>query len=144
MRFSEGERNKAVEAIFERIIDGESLHSILRGKKPSKVRLPGWVTFFEWLDASETISNKYARSCQLREEYFADLMLEVAFGIGTMETITCNAKGKVISRVVTDDVKRRRLQGDTIDRVRARMASKRTKGKEQPADSGVGFDEYYE
>ncbi|MCD8539724.1 MAG: hypothetical protein LRY55_08105 [Leadbetterella sp.] len=88
MGFTEKQQEDAFEEIFNRIINGESLRSILIGGKRTKVRLPRWTTFFEWLESSDQRMNQYAYAIELRNEFYADKMLEVAFGIGTAETIT--------------------------------------------------------
>jgi hypothetical protein len=139
MRFNEQQQNEAFEAILDRITDGESLRSILKSGKPSKVPLPKWTTFFEWIDASETKADQYARAMEIRSDYYIDEMLRVAYEYGNSETVTYNAEGKVITKVVTDDVKQRRLIVETLDKVRARMQPKRVEKKEP--DYSEYFDE---
>lgn len=143
MGWTEKQQEAAFEEIFERITNGESLRSILIGGKPSKVRLPKWTTFFEWLDASDKRANQYAGAQWLRNEFYADKMLEIAFQLGTSETIVYDASGKVITRTITDDVKQRRLMIDTIDRVRARLAPKAAAAKEREPEAEQLYDEEY-
>lgn len=142
MGFTEKQQEAAFEEIFERITNGESLRKILLGEVPSKVRLPKWVTFFEWIEASETRANQYVRAMEMRQWFYADLMLKIAFELGTSETIVYDAAGKVVTRTVTDDVKQRRLQIDTIDRVRARLAPKAAV-KERGPETEQMYDEEY-
>lgn len=140
--FTERQQENALEEIFERITNGESLRKILLGEVPSKVRLPKWTTFFEWIEASETRANQYARAIEIRNWYYADLMMKIAFEPGTSETILYDAAGEVITRTITDDVKQRRLMIDTIDRVRARLAPKAA-AKERETETDMLFDTEY-
>lgn len=144
MGFSEQERNEAVEEIFNRITDGESLRKILIQNRSGKVRLPKWTTFFEWLDSSEKWANQYARACDLRQEFYIEEMLKVAYGIGTLETVTYNNEGEILTRIVTDDVKHRRLIVDTLDKARARMTRKEISAPKREYEFEGDYEAVYE
>jgi YD repeat-containing protein len=143
MGFTEQQQNEAFETVLERICDGESLRSILRAGKPSKGKLPKWTTFFEWVDNSEAKANQYARACEIRSEYYIDEMLRVAYEMGTSETTKYDGDGKLIERLVTDDVKHRRLIVETLDKARARMQPKRKEERKEEQEFGE-LIEYYE
>jgi hypothetical protein len=143
MGFSEQQQNEAFEEIINRICYGESLRSILISKRGGKVPLPKWTTFFEWVDNSEAKANQYARAMEIRSEYYCDEMLRVAYEMGTAETITYSGTGEIITRIVTDDVKQRRLIIETLDKARARMQPKRKEERKEEQEFGE-LIEYYE
>lgn len=70
-------KGKALDVIFERIEDGESVRSIL-GEDRDVKELPSRKTFFSWLLDNITLSNQYARACEKRADVLFEEILDIA------------------------------------------------------------------
>ena len=67
--------------ICDEIVEtGNSLRQIFRDHKnnPNSPQLPGWTTFFKWLDENESFANQYARACNERVEAFREDIKDIA------------------------------------------------------------------
>lgn len=67
--------------ICDEIVEtGNSLRQIFRDHKnnPDSPQLPGWTTFFKWLDENESFANQYARACNERVEAFREDIKDIA------------------------------------------------------------------
>ena len=60
-------KGKAIDDVFERIAEGESLRSILNIDRDKKA-LPSRKTFNEWLCDDERVSDQYVRACEDRTD----------------------------------------------------------------------------
>lgn len=72
MAYSEEEKNKILESIFEKIENGTSTRkAIIEAGIPAK-------TFYLWIDADDDKCKQYARACELRADALVDEMLDMA------------------------------------------------------------------
>lgn len=100
-------KKKAIELIFNRIANSESVRTIL--DKADRNIYPSWVTFNEWLSEDNELAKQYARTCELRAEMIFDEMITIAddqeediiIGEGGKEYVNHNVINRARLRVDT-------------------------------------------
>lgn len=63
MAYSDKEKRKLLDAIYDKISEGSSLRNALKSKG-----MPKRKTFFEWMKDNPEESNQYAHACEERQE----------------------------------------------------------------------------
>ena len=69
---------EASKAIFDEMVKGKSVRSILNPKTRDKKKFPSYVTFLEWLNADKELSNQYARAMEWRAEGLLEDTIDIA------------------------------------------------------------------
>ena len=118
MAYSEEEREKILNTIFESIESGDSLRKCLVREKLSSR------TFFQWIDKDEDKVKQYARSLEIRAEGLFDELLEVAYTTETGATTKVNSKGET-ETTEGDMLGHRRLKTDTLKWALSKMFPKK-------------------
>lgn len=73
MAYTPEEITETFNSICDKIIEGQSVKSILRQDK-----MPSSKTFFKWLNEDSEKVNQYARACEQRADMIFDEMLDIA------------------------------------------------------------------
>jgi hypothetical protein len=105
-------------AIFERMLDGESLRSICRDED-----MPGLATIFRWQSAHGEFREQYARARQMQAEILAEEIVQIADTpmIGAVRKVT--PLGTTV--IQADMIERAKLRVDTRKWTAARILPKR-------------------
>jgi NAD+--asparagine ADP-ribosyltransferase len=69
---------EASKAIFDGMVEGKSVRSILDPKTRDKKKFPSYVTFLEWLNADNEMSKQYARAMEWRAEGLLEDTIDIA------------------------------------------------------------------
>lgn len=115
-----GLKEKAINIVFERISDGESVRAILSNNRDKEV-LPSRKTFFEWLLDDEPLSNQYARACEKRADTIFEEILEIADESHSDKKVLDDGREVVDSEVV----QRSRLRVDARKWMLSKMNPKK-------------------
>ena len=106
MAYSEKEREKLFETIFELIENGKSLRKALATVKLSSS------TFFIWIDENENKSKQYARACEERAEALLDEMLDIVDDKSNDIIETDLGDGIIVEKPNNEVIQRSRLRYD--------------------------------
>ena len=106
MAYSEKEREKLFETIFELIENGKSLRKALATVKLSSS------TFFIWIDENENKSKQYARACEERAEALLDEMIDIVDDKSNDIIETDLGDGIIIEKPNNEVIQRSRLRYD--------------------------------
>ena len=108
MAYSEEEREKLFETIFELIENGNSLRKSLATVKLSSK------TFYEWLELEENESKvkQYARACEERAEALLDEMLDIVDDTSCDIIETDLGDGMLVEKPNNEVIQRSRLRYD--------------------------------
>ena len=108
MAYSEEEREKLFETIFELIENGNSLRKSLATVKLSSK------TFYEWLELEENESKvkQYARACEERAEALLDEMIDIVDDTSCDIIETDLGDGMLVEKPNNEVIQRSRLRYD--------------------------------
>ena len=106
MAYSEKEREKLFETIFELIENGKSLRKALATVKLSSS------TFFIWIDENENKSKQYARACEERAEALLDEMIDIVDDKSNDIIETDLGDGIIVEKPNNEVIQRSRLRYD--------------------------------
>ena len=106
MAYSEKEREKLFETIFELIENGKSLRKALATVKLSSS------TFFIWIDENENKSKQYARACEERAEALLDEMIDIVDDTRNDIIETDLGDGIIVEKPNNEVIQRSRLRYD--------------------------------
>ncbi|MFD2597514.1 hypothetical protein ACFSQ3_01015 [Sphingobacterium corticis] len=121
----EEKRAEAIEAIINRICDGESLRSILL--YANRDILPSMSLFLKWVSEDNQLKDQYARAMDIRSDMLFDEILEIADESNADTDLS--DEGKMI------------IRGDIVQRSRLRIdARKWALSKMQPKKYGDRLD----
>ncbi len=108
MAYSKNEISELFDKIYDRIINGESLSSILRDKD-----MPSRPTFYVWIKDNVDLSNRYARATLIRADVIFEEMFDIADN-GTNDYVSVDiGEGIEVQKLNTDHIQRSRLRIDT-------------------------------
>jgi hypothetical protein len=112
-------KEEAFAAILERIMAGESLKQICESEGT-----PARSTVHLWMANDKTLSDRYARACEVRADHVFDEIFDIADTPQLGETVTIKEDGKIETRM-EDMLGHRRLQVDARKWALARMQPKK-------------------
>lgn len=104
MAYSENRKTEKFEEIKKRVISGESLRNILKGKE-----MPSPTTFYTWLSEDEKKLEQYARITQIRADLIFEDMLNIADKTDKDVIVSSDGKEIINHNVINRD----RLRIDT-------------------------------
>lgn len=108
MAYSEKQIEDTFQLIIDRIENGESLRSVLRGEN-----MPSSQTFYIWVDSDELKSKRYARATEFRADTIFDEMFDIADD-GTNDYISQDiGDGLEVQKLNSEHIQRSRLRIDT-------------------------------
>lgn len=121
MAYSDEDKERILNTIFEEIQSGDSLRQTLINNKISSQ------TFYIWIEANEEKSKQYARACEDRAEKIADEILEI-----------CDSSE---ADVYQDDNGETKINGNTVQRARLQVDTRKwLLGKLNPKKYGDKVD----
>ena len=88
MAYSKEEKEKIYTHIFNEIIEGRALRTILK----TDTGMPPAITFFDWISKDDEKAKQYAHACELRAESIFDEIIEIADDKSRDITITENGE----------------------------------------------------
>lgn len=123
--WTEEKKLKASKYIFDEIVKGSSVRSILHPKKRNKDELPSYVTFLEWLSSDEDLANQYARAMEWRAEGLLEDTIEIADDTSNDLVIEKEVDGIRIMKPDKDHILRTRLKIEARQFALRKMAPKK-------------------
>lgn len=123
--WTEEKKLKASKYIFDEIVKGSSVRSILHPKKRNKDELPSYVTFLEWLSSDEDLANQYARAMEWRAEGLLEDTIEIADDTSNDLVIDKEIDGIRIMKPDKDHILRTRLKIEARQFALRKMAPKK-------------------
>jgi hypothetical protein len=117
-------KKEAVKEILERVMEGESVRSILNSGRDHKV-LPSNVEFLEWVSEDENLAKRYARAMEWRAEALMEETLEIADYKGDDILESIDADGNLISKPDKEAIQRSRLRVEARQFYARKMAPKK-------------------
>ncbi len=123
--WTEEKKLKASKYIFDEMVKGSSVRSILHPKKRNKDELPSYVTFLEWLSSDEDLANQYARAMEWRAEGLLEDTIEIADDTSNDLVIDKEIDGIRIMKPDKDHILRTRLKIEARQFALRKMAPKK-------------------
>lgn len=117
-------KNNAIKEILSRVMDGESVRSILNTGRDKK-KLPSNVEFLEWVSESEDLAKQYARAMEWRAEALLEETLEIADYKGDDIKESINENGDVVVVPDKEAIQRSRLRVEARQFYARKMAPKK-------------------
>lgn len=124
IRWTEQKKKDAIKEILERIMEGESVRSILNSGRDHD-KLPSNVEFLEWVGEDETLARQYARAMEWRAEALMEETLEIADYKGDDIEEYVNEEGELVSKTNKEAVQRSRLRVEARQFYARKMAPKK-------------------
>lgn len=118
MAYSKEDKERIFIEVCSQIEIGRSVNEIL-----SQDNMPNRDTFYEWMRNDKDLSDKYARSMDIRADYYFDEMLKVAYTTEEGESTIDAPTGITVHK--SDMIAHRRLKVDTLKWVVSRMNPKK-------------------
>jgi len=121
------DRQKVMDAICDRIAEGESLRAICLDND-----MPGTTIVMEWIKESDALAKQYARARERQADYYAEQIIEIADNSGKDTVITKEG----IEQVNHEAIQRDRLRVDARKWVASKLAPKKYGEKIQQEITG--------
>lgn len=118
MAVNKEDRDRIFNYVCSQIEIGRSVTDILTDKG-----MPSREAFYEWMRADKTKVDNYAKSLEIRADYYFDEMVKIAYNTEEGETIKDGPNGVEITKA--DMLGHRRLKVDTLKWVLSRMNPKK-------------------
>lgn len=114
-------KDNAIAEILDRISKGESVRSIL---KVGRKNLPSMNLFLKWVSEDESLSDQYARACDIRAEVIFDEMFDIADDASN-DYMTKVINGEEVEVLNAEHIQRSRLRIDTRKWALSKMKPKK-------------------
>ena len=116
---------EASKAIFDGMVEGRSVRSILNPKTRDKKKFPSYVTFLEWLNADNEMSKQYARAMEWRAEGLLEDTIDIADDGAGDFVETCDNDGNPVKKADVEHIQRTRLRVEARQFALRKMAPKK-------------------
>lgn len=118
MAYSQEDKDRIFNYVCSQVEIGRSVSEVL-----GENDMPTRETFYEWIRNDKTKSDNYAKSIEIRADYYFDEMVKIAYNTEEGETVKSGPNGVEVTS--GDMLGHRRLKVDTLKWVLSRMNPKK-------------------